>query len=46
VATVAVHVVDNDVVTTSYSNAVVLVDHRAVADPGVVTGAQVETYIT
>jgi hypothetical protein len=45
VAAVAVHVIDNDVATASHSNAVVLVNHRAVADLGVVASAQVETYI-
>jgi hypothetical protein len=43
VAAVAVHVVNNDVVTTSHSNAVILVDDSTVANPCVVAGAQVET---
>jgi hypothetical protein len=42
VAAVAVHVVDNDVVAASDSNAVVLVDDSAVTNLGVVASTQVE----
>lgn len=42
-AAIAVHVVYNDVVTTSNRYAIVLVDDYAVADFSVVSGSKIET---